>query len=241
MRKITAAILAGGKGSRFQDLTGGITQKVLYPVLDKPLIHYSIDLFDAESVGRVVFCLGHLASEVRSWGEDLNVPFGLDFMEQERSGVAVVIGQVFRSYAEPEMAVCNGDEIRVGLDLKAALEFHRSHDLLGTMVATYANNLSRHRLLHIDPCSILEGSSLHPPEFVTEPNEIGLINTGLLILKSEAVELFEGDGWSGVIDPLSSAGKLAVHVQPGISYFNVGTPDEYREASRVLALLNTPP
>jgi NDP-sugar pyrophosphorylase family protein len=238
---MTAAILAGGMGNRLRDMTGDTTQKVLYLIAGKPLIYYSIDLFDPEDIGQIIFCLGHLANKVRSWSEEQEIPFQVDLMQQEEAGVVAATRQAFALCDQPEMIVCNGDEIRIGLSLKAAIEFHRSHDRLGTMVATYASNLSRHRLLCIDQNSGLIDSYLHPRNYLPEPDKVGLVNTGLLILRKGAVDLFDGESWGGIIDPLCRAGMLAVNVQSDVLYFNVGTPDEYREASRALASLNTPP
>lgn len=59
-RPVEAVILAAGKGTRM----GGDKPKVLYPVADRPMIHWVVDACQAVGVRRNVIIVGHKAQEV---------------------------------------------------------------------------------------------------------------------------------------------------------------------------------
>lgn len=109
--------------------------------------------------------------------------------------------------------------------------------MLATMVATRANRLHRHRLLHIGDDGRVVNTQLKPQEYKDKPEEVGLVNVGFVVLERDALGYADPDhstDWSGLIDPLCDDGKLGAYVDPGIAYFNVGTPEEYYEAGNYL-------
>ena len=70
-------ILAGGRGERMKPLTDHCP-KALIAVNGVPFAHHQLDWLARQGVGRVVYCLGHLASRVRdyvgdggAWGLDI--------------------------------------------------------------------------------------------------------------------------------------------------------------------------
>ena len=70
-------ILAGGKGLRMKPLTDHCP-KALIELNGAPFAHHQLDWLSRQGVGRVVYCIGHQASQVRdyvgdggAWGLDI--------------------------------------------------------------------------------------------------------------------------------------------------------------------------
>ena len=122
--------------------------------------------------------------------------------------------------------------------LEEVVEFHLGHDRAATMVATYTDNLYRHRVLYLDESGIVLNTELKPERYKRNPEVKGLVNTGFLLLDQKALEYADinhNEGWSGLIDPLCEERQLVAFVVPQLAYFNVGTPEEYIEAEEYLS------
>lgn len=205
---------------------------------NKPLIQYSIDLFNPQIVNRLVFCLGHEHEAVKSWVLSANLPHIVDFTQIIESGVLDVIKMAISCIPEDTIICCNGDEIRHGLDIAKVLSFHFNASAGATMVATYTNCLYRHRVLNVQKESgLLLSSELHPDRYKFKKKEEGLVNTGFFVFSRPVVELLEsidGNSWSAVIDALCNRGMLSVYASRSIKYYNVGTEEEYCAARSFL-------
>ena len=80
MSERTAAVLAGGLGTRIATLTGGATAKAMLPVCGRPFIDYKLEELRRAGVARVVLLLGLHADQIadyvgngHTWGLDLSV------------------------------------------------------------------------------------------------------------------------------------------------------------------------
>ncbi len=232
-----AIVLVGGQGTRIRHLIGESRQKVLFAVGGKPLLQYTLDILDPRCVQQVILCVNHGEKEVRNWAKGCALPYSIEFSTQERPGIANAIIEASKKAACETMIVCNGDEIRLGLDVAEALRFHRAKKFPSTMVAACANHLHKHRVLEIDESdSALIRSRLRAPEFANDPERVGLINTGFLILDKSVVPNFDAlrSEWSAIIDPLREKRLMGVHVAHMSGYFNVGTEEEIRRAEDFL-------
>jgi NDP-sugar pyrophosphorylase family protein len=84
-------------------------------------------------------------------------------------------------------------------------------------------------------------TELKPERYKGQPDQVGLVNTGFLIIEKPAMEYFDPEhsrDWGGIIDPLCEAGQLSAFVDPDIQYFNVGTPSEFHDAEFFLSQIS---
>lgn len=238
-REYGSILPCGGKGTRLKPLIGDNFPKSLFHVGGKELIRYSTDVLTPDRVKRLVFAVDYKADQIRNWVYEVNFPHIIQFSEQQDPGVLGAILSGSRLVEEEDMVACNTDEVRARLQLENVINFHERSGRLATMVATYSNRLYRHRLLNVrESDGLIINTRLKPEEYKLEPEAVGLINTGFLILNKRAVEYFDPDhntDWGGIIDPLCDAGQLGAYINPAIQYFNVGTPEEYREAESELS------
>ena len=230
-----AILLCGGKGARFTEAAGNLVPKSLFKVDNKPLLLYSIDALPYPRFTHLVLAVDHLAETFYTWRETLEVPHSITFSCQNKPGILNAITCAMEHLpGEKNNAVCNTDEVRLGLDITEVVEFHKRTKTLGTLVVTSANNLHRHGVLTVrEHDSLVTSFQLKPPQYRSRPEAVGLVYTGIMLLDKRAVEYFDEShdkDWMGLIDPLCDAGQLSAYVDPNIIYFNVGTKQEYEEA-----------
>jgi len=237
-REYGSVLPCGGKGSRLTPLSGDLLPKSLFRVGGKELIQYSLDVLRPDITRRLVFAIDHKAGDIRAWVHAANLPHIVEFSEQTEPGVLGAIVSGASHVKEDSLFACNTDEIRTGLNLEAIVKFHEAQSTLATLVATYTNQLYRHRLLEVrEHDNIVTRTALKSEEYKLHPEKIGLVNTGFLVIEKEAMDLFDANysrDWSGIIDPLCDAGQLSAYIDGRIQYFNVGTPEEYAEADAYL-------
>lgn len=243
--KADAILLCGGKGKRLRSLTDDAVPKSLFPVSERELIKYSLDLMDPALVSSLIFAIDYKAEQMQKWVEDLAIfDFAVKFSTQTDPGVLGGIMAALNHTLADIVVSCNTDEIRQGFLLAEVLEAHRQSGRLATIVGTYANNLSRHRLLNIrEKDNLVVTTALKPEEYKNHPERYGLVNTGFLVLDQLAFELADqrhSTDWGGLIDPLTDAGELHAFVAKNGVYFNVGTPEEYQEAEKYFSAERQP-
>jgi len=234
-REYGSILPCGGRGVRLAELT---ENKPLFKVGGKELIRYSIDILKPEIVKRLVLAVDYKADEIRQWAALSQLPYILHFSEQTEPGVLAAIVAGINYISEDSVVICNADEIRFGFNLADVIRFHENQGTLATMVTTYTDRLYRHRVIEIrERDNIVLKTRLKPEEHRGDPEKIGLINTGFLILEQRAFDHFDSDhnrDWGGIINPLCAKGQLSAYVNKKIVYFNVGTPKEYLEAEEYL-------
>ena len=183
--------------------------------------------------------MDHKAEQIIEWAKGMYFPQDVVFSYQSMPGQVEAIKSAATHVLNDEMIACNTDELREGIDIEKILWFHQRAGTLATMVASYSDQLYRHRLLEVrERDGKVMSTRLKPEEYINRPEALGLVNTGLLVMDKRALELADTNHsreWSGIIDPLCDNGQLSAYVDSNIAYFNVGTPEEYYEASDFLA------
>jgi len=234
-KKVAAIVLAGGKGVRFREIMGNEMQKVLFKVQDKPLIQYTTEiLIDSPLIKSIVFNLGYRGEDVRSWVLAQSFSQRICFSTQTEWTIYNAISKALDYIPEQTIVCCNGDEIRLGLRIEEALDFHWKNDNFATMVGCYKNCLYRHRLLHIDSHSkLLLSSELKAQRFKTDLLTVGLVNAGILIFEKKIAQFFLNDlnnaEWNAIINPLVKKKMMFIYIVRNLNYFNIGTEEELKE------------
>lgn len=127
-------ILAAGFGTRLQPLTQ-TTPKALVPVAGRPLIEYSLLFLRSQGVTEVVINLHHLGNVIRAMLGD-GSRYGMQIFYSPEDPILEAGGGIKNAQsllAGDTFVVLNCDTI-LDLDLHAALNFHRRHRAVVTLV-----------------------------------------------------------------------------------------------------------
>ena len=141
-----AMILAAGKGTRVKPLTNHIP-KPMIPIIDKPVVEFLIELLVKHGIKEVMLNISHLGWKIQEFlgdGYRYGIHIGYSFEgHYDASGNLITepigsaggmkrIQQKYGFFDETFIVLC-GDAI-VDLDITKALNFHRSHNAIATII-----------------------------------------------------------------------------------------------------------
>jgi len=140
-----AMVLAAGKGTRVQPLTFGIA-KPMIPLVRRPVLESIIELLRHHGFDQIVINTSHLAPTIEDYfrdGSSLGVEIGYSFEGYIDKGEikAQALGsaggmkriQEFSGFFDDTFLVLCGDAL-IDVDIGAALDFHKKHNALATIV-----------------------------------------------------------------------------------------------------------
>ena len=130
-----AFILAAGRGERLLPLSL-LRPKTLFPVANRPVIHYAIEFLKGHGIQEFIVNLHHLPHQVRENlgdGRELGVVSHYSPEFPEILGTAGGIKQAEDLLQDETFVVMNGD-LLVKFDLPQALSYHRGRRALATLV-----------------------------------------------------------------------------------------------------------
>lgn len=187
MREILKAIImAGGEGSRLRPLTCG-RPKPLVPVLNRPIIDHCLDLLREHGVSEIGVTLQYLPEAIcehlsgdSSSGVSLHY-----FVEESPLGTAGSVKNA-GSFLDETFLVVSGDAL-TDLNLSRAVEFHRKHGAIATMVLTSVETPLEYGV-------VITGEDGRIIRFLEKPGwgEVfsDTVNTGIYVLEPEVLEFF---------------------------------------------------
>lgn len=241
MEWVAAIVLAGGRGTRFKGIIGSNKQKVLTEIVPgKKLIDYTMDLLPPRLVKRVVFGLGYRGVEVKRWAKKQKFTYEhVDFRYHRRRSVMNAILTSCEVIPERTIVVCNADELHLGLNLEEVIAFHEQRHAVCTLVSTIRSHLHRNRILAVDEASCqLISHEYNPVRMKETPEMRGIVNCGIAVFDRSFAPYIREDhpsvGWDAIIDPLCARKLISICLLPSITHFNVGTEEEYLEATTFL-------
>src|SRR6185503_5247907 len=129
-----AFILAAGFGTRLWPLTEDRT-KAAIPVLNRPLIDYSIEYLASHGFRDIIVNLHHQPETIRrALGDGSRFGISLSYsLEKEILGTSGALDPLRDSLSGDDFVVMNG-KIVTNIDLGAAVEAHRKQNALATLV-----------------------------------------------------------------------------------------------------------
>lgn len=239
--KIDVVLLCGGKGTRLRTVTHDKLPKSLYRVQDKELIRYTIDtLMVSPIVNKLIFAVDYHADKMVEWINAQQLAFQAVISERDDPTIVTALKNSLPHITSQHFVLCNTDEIRSGFDANAFLQ--KSLKLIqsyqAAMATARANDLYRHRVIETDNAGIITSTTLKSEKYMSSPEIEGEINTGFIVLPTSMIATLDkryGDNWSSIIDPFIDQRKMYAIFNPGMQYFNVGTPRELHEANEFLA------
>ncbi|AZR72251.1 hypothetical protein BBF96_01865 [Anoxybacter fermentans] len=182
-----AIIMAGGKGTRLRPLTCDLP-KPLVPILNKPVMEYSIELLKEHRITEIGVTTCYLPEMIRDyfgdgsrWGVKLYY-----FQEEEPLGTA---GSVHNAsdFLDETFVVISGDAL-TDIDLSQAIRYHQEKKSIATLV------LSRQEI-PLEYGVVITDENGRIMRFLEKPSwgEVfsDLVNTGIYILEPKIFEYYD--------------------------------------------------
>lgn len=180
-----AIIMAGGEGSRLRPLTC-TRPKPMVPLLDRPVLAYSLELLRRHGVREAAATLMYLPECVTGWLGD-GSRFGLNvrcYIEETPMGTAGSVRRA-RDFLDETFVVLSGDGV-TDCDLSAAYAWHKEHAALATVVLKHVEHPLEYGVVIAD-------ANGRVTRFVEKPGwgEVfsDTVNTGIYILEPEVLDM----------------------------------------------------
>ena len=225
---VTAAILAGGTGSRLRPVLGD-RPKALAPVLDRPYLTYLLDRLADVSVRKVVLLTGYLADQVRrAVGESYRGMCLVHAVEPTPLGTGGALRQILPHLPCGRVLVMNGDSW-CDVNLVDFHESHRRRAARFSLVLSRCTDSARYGQAQV----AADGRVLR----FAEKGETGggWINAGIYLMERGLIEEIPAHGPVSLEHDL-----LPMWIERGEcvhGYFNtgrfidIGTPESYAKAT----------
>ena len=227
-----AIVLVGGEGKRLRPLTEELP-KPLLPVAGRPLLHRLLDLLAQHGTTAVTLAMTKRSEAVReSVGDDWNgmaVHYAYD--EPPRGSGGAIAG-IAADWDEP-FFVLNGD-IVTQLDLSAMRSAHDASAAELTISLHEVDDPARYGIVDLADDGRIQRFVEKPP--TDAPSN--LANSGVWLFEPALVSEIPGDAFTRVEDDLfpalAAAGRPIYGFLDEGLWFDIGTPESYREAERAL-------
>lgn len=175
---VPVVIMAGGKGTRLDPFTR-ILPKPLIPLGDKTVIETIMDSFVRHGVDRFYVSLNAKARIVKSYFEESNPPFALEYLEEDEPlGTAGAL-RLLEGRIEGTLLVTNCDVV-IRADYAALVEHHRREANAITIVASLKSYAIPYGI-----CDIESGGRF--VRIREKPEYRFLVNTGMYALESSVL------------------------------------------------------
>ncbi|MGP1910228.1 sugar phosphate nucleotidyltransferase [Metabacillus sp. JX24] len=224
-----AVILAGGEGCRLRPLTNHCP-KPLVPILNKPVLEYSLELLKRHGIDDVIMTVHYLSSAIRSYfGDGSKWGIRITYSEEEMPlGTAGSVKLAEELLTEPFLVI-SGD-ILTDFDLTAGIDHHLSH---GAAATIFTKPLD----LPIE-YGVLLSKETHISRMFEKPKWNDLsdhsINTGIYIFNPSIfsyLEEFTCSDFSNDLFPEMIRNKETISLFRADGYWSdIGTLSNYREA-----------
>ncbi len=228
-------IMAGGKGTRIASINSDVP-KPMIPILDKPIIEYSIQCLKKQGYTDFIFVIGHLGHVIKEYFED-GKAFGVNISyieEQEPLGTAGAL-YFLKDTIKEDFLLLNGDII---FDIDVA-KFYQAHKELGT-VATILTHPNDHPY---DSGIIVADETHHVTCWMSKEDERhwykNRVNAGIHMFTPEIFSFFpdlkKRDLDRDILKTLIGKNELGVYDSPEYVK-DMGTPERYYDVIRDLQI-----
>jgi NDP-sugar pyrophosphorylase family protein len=224
--EITAAILAGGLGTRLRSAIAD-RPKVLADVAGRPFLTYLLDQLRAAGVPRAVLCTGYRGEQIQSaLGERYQEIKLIYSRESSPQGTAGALRLARPLLGPGSVLVMNGDSF-CQANLKALAAVHRIRRASATLLLVQVPDTSRFGRVEMEPGGRITG-------FVEKQREggPGWINAGIYFLETSFLESMasaSNDSLERDVFPAWIGQGMFGHRSPG-RFLDIGTPESYAEA-----------
>jgi mannose-1-phosphate guanylyltransferase len=176
---VSAIVLAGGYATRLRPLS--LTKpKSLFPLLDKPILEYTLEALKEAGVNNIYLSLRVMADKLISYVESTGVnSYVKPIIEKEPLGDGGPLKYIHQNFdLDDDVVVIYGD-IFSEMNFKDLINFHMKNGCSATIVGTRVNDPRRYGVLYQENEKLIE--------LIEKPkNPISnLINAGMYVFKKE--------------------------------------------------------
>jgi D-glycero-alpha-D-manno-heptose 1-phosphate guanylyltransferase len=226
-----AIILAGGLGSRLSPVVSD-RQKVVATVSNRPFVSYVLNWLSVAGVRAVTVALGHLAQQAEEIVESVK-PEGMDISyskERERMGTGGAIRGCLEHVSTTDVLILNGDSI-VDIRLDDFFHFHESHTAKISAVVCYVDDNARYGKVSLNS----DNEIIAFTEKNSQEGLSGNINGGVYMTSTDIIESMCRHPHSFERDVLPKfVGNGLYGFRTTAAFIDIGTPDDFRSANRIL-------
>jgi len=252
IEEIPVVILAGGMGTRMREATESLP-KPMVDIGGRPILWHIMKLYSHHGYRRFIVCLGYKSWQIKEYFlryrehlSDVTVEIGkghgVTFHNQPAeenwevtmaetgltSGTGARLGLV-RDYIDTDTFVYTYGDGIADVDMASQLEFHRSHDKLGTV--TGVPPTSRYGELRVKKDTVAEFD-----EKPTKPS--GFVNGGFFVFQREFLDYLDDTPElmteQAPLQTLARDQQLALFEHKGF-WMGMDTYREYTELNRLWA------
>lgn len=225
-----AIVMAGGEGTRLRPLTCAVP-KPMVPILDKPMLEYTIEHLLAHGITQAALTLGYLPTVITGYF-DAHRPKRMElsyYIEDVPLGTAGSVKNA-ASFVDGTFLILSGDAL-TDIDLTQAVGAHKQSGAKATIVLKRMGDPQGYGVVITAKDGTVE-------RFVEKPGWEDVfsdaINTGLYILEPEVLELIPKDkkfDFAKDLFPLMMSKGLRIHGHTTDGYWcDVGSIESYIRA-----------
>jgi D-glycero-alpha-D-manno-heptose 1-phosphate guanylyltransferase len=220
---VTAAILAGGLGTRLRPVIAD-RPKVLAPVAGRPFLSHLLDQLHNAGIGETVLLLGYEAEKVRAeFGtrfHDMRLSYSI---EPELLGTGGAVRNAIPLLHQETLLLMNGDSY-CDLDLPAFVGCHRESRTRISLTLTHVEDVSR-----FGRVSLSEGDRILRFEEKQALAGPGWINAGIYLLDRKLFESVAQDKPMSLERDLLPNWILSegAYGFRGCRFIDIGVPESY--------------
>jgi len=228
---ITAAILAGGFGTRLQSVVSD-RPKVLAEVRGKPFMVYLLEQLSSAGIRKAVICTGYMADKIEECFGDAYDSVGIVYSrEDEPLGTGGALRLALPYLSSEIILVMNGDSY-IDTDLSIYVDWFSEGERKAAVLLTWVDDTSRYGSVKINKNKIIASF-----EEKCENSGPGWINAGIYLLrKSLIASMPAGKFYSLERDffPKLTGKGLYGFCTEG-RFIDIGTPETYAAAEEFFA------
>jgi NDP-sugar pyrophosphorylase family protein len=224
-RGVTAAILAGGLGTRLRPALPGLA-KALAPVGGRPYVDLLLEQIAQAGISSAVLLVGHLAGQVRDALGDQRCGVRLAYsVEDAPLGTGGALAHARPLLRGRTVLLLNGDS-HCGMSLAAFLRWHSRRRAEATMALARVADAGRYGQVEAAGGLVTRFAEKGPS---TGP---GWVNAGVYAIEPHLIDALPGGVYSlerGVFPLWVREGMLAAYRSSG-ALLDIGTPESYGQA-----------
>jgi NDP-sugar pyrophosphorylase family protein len=227
LEEVTAAILAGGLGTRLRSCVAN-RPKVLAPVCGRPYLGYLLEQLASAGVRAAVLLTGYLGDQVRLAFGDSYRGMRLTYScEPSPLGTAGALRRALPYLSSSTILLLNGDSY-CAASLPEFWTFHQRQSADLSLVLTPVEDCSRYGCVHLGP----DGRVLRFEE-KNRASGSGWVNAGIYLLDRTLIQEISADVPSSLerdLCPKWTADKRCFGYPCRGRFLDIGTPESYAQA-----------
>lgn len=226
LKDVVVVVMAGGLGSRLAPYTS-ILPKPLMPVGEKTAIEHVMEPFVRAGCRKFVISLGHRADLIKAYFADLDAPYSVEFVKEERPlGTAGALS-LMKDVLQGTFFVTNCDVI-VRINPADVLEAHRLSQSEATVLAALEHHQVPYGVLEVDGAGEITSMS-------EKPRLDFLVSTGVYVLEPTLLELVgeaEPTDMTTLLERARDRGPAHAYPIAAASWLDIGQMDTLQAAAR---------